>query len=83
MNICLLIGEVCSTIKFDFILNSKDISIARFNIKLSNGSIIKVKGYNEIADYCYRNLKEGDRVGIEGTLNSKIEIVLEEIKKNK
>ena len=83
MNICLLIGEICSTIQFDFILNGKDISIVRFNIKLSNGSILKVKGYNEIADYCYRNLKEGDVVLIEGTLNSKIEVFLKGINKNK
>ena len=81
MNICILIGKICSNVQFDFILNGKNISIVRFNLKLSNGSIIKIKGYNEMADYCYRNLKEGDVVLIEGMLNSKIEIILKEINK--
>lgn len=79
MNICILIGKICSKIQFDFILNSKNISIVRFNIKLSNGSIIKIKGYNEIADYCYRNLEKGMLVEIEGCINNKCEIILEDI----
>ena len=34
MNICFFIGKIISEIKFDFILNGKDISIAVFYIKL-------------------------------------------------
>ena len=75
MNICFFIGKICSQIKFDFILNSKNISIARFNVKLLNGSIIKVKGYNEIADYCYRNLEKSMLIEIEGCINNKCEII--------
>ena len=79
MNICFFIGEICSEINFDFILNSKDISIARFDIELLNGSIIKVKGYNEIADYCYSILKQGMDIQIQGYINNKYEIILEDI----
>lgn len=79
MNICFFIGKICSEIKFDFILNSKNVSISVFYIELLNGSIVKVKGYNEIADYCYSNLKEGMIIQIQGYINYKYEITLEDI----
>ena len=79
MNICFFIGKVCNQIEFDFILNSKNISIARFNVKLLDGSSIRVKVYNELADYCYRNLEKGMLVEIEGCINNKCEIILEDI----
>lgn len=79
MNICLLMGEICSAIQFDFILNSKDISIAKFNVKLLDGSSIRVKAYNELADYCYRNLEKGMLVQIEGYINSKCEVIVSNI----
>ena len=64
MNICFFIGKIISEIKFDFILN---------------GSVIKVKGYNEIADYCYSTLKQGMNIQIEGNINGKSETILEDI----
>ena len=79
MNICFFIGKIISKINFYFILNSKDISVAIFDIKLLNESIIKVKGYNEIADYCYSSLEEGMNVQIEGWINNKCEIILDNI----
>ena len=45
-----------------------------FDIELLNGSVITVKGYNEIADYCYSNLEKGQV--IEGYINYNMEIVL-------
>ena len=80
MNLCFLIGKVVSEIKFDFILNSKDISIARFSIELENKSIVVIKGYNEIADYCYKKLMKSRIVGIQGSLNSNKEIIIIDIK---
>ena len=80
MNLCFLIGKVVSEIKFDFILNSKDISIARFSIELENKSIVVIKGYNEIADYCYKKLIKSRIVGIQGSLNSNKEIIIIDIK---
>lgn len=82
MNICLLIGKVCSEIEFEFILNSQYISIVMFDIKLLNRSIIKVKGYNKIADYCYSNLKNEMIILIKGRIDSNnMTIILEEIEK--
>ena len=51
---------------------------AIFDIELLNGSIAKVKGYNEIVDYCYSNLNKGNIVYIEGRVNSKIEVTIKE-----
>lgn len=79
MNLCFFIGKICSEIQFEFILNSKNISIAIFDIELTNGSIIKVKSYNETADYCYANLEKEMIIGIQGYINSKEEIILEVI----
>ena len=79
MNLCFLIGKVVSEIKFDFILNSKDSSIARFSIELENKSVV-VKGYNEIADYCFKDLTKGSIIGMQGYLNSNKEIIIINIK---
>ena len=76
MNRCFFIGKVCTNIKFDFILKDKNISIVRFYIKLLDGNTIKVKGYDEIADYCYSKLKYGDVVNVEGIINNRIEIII-------
>ena len=76
MNRCFFIGKVYSNIKFDFILNGKSISIVICDIKLLDGNIIKVKGYDEIADYCYSKLKYGDVVNIEGIINNRMEIII-------
>lgn len=81
MNLCFLIGKVISEIQFDFLLNSKDISIVRFSIELENKSVVIVKGYNEIADYCYKKLIKGSIVGLQGSLNSNNEIIITDINK--
>lgn len=71
--------KIVISIKFDFILNSPNISIAKFKIRLHNKSIITIKSYNKIADWCYQKLVKGDIVAIKGELNSKMEIILNEI----
>ena len=78
MNICFLIGRIVSEIQFEFILSSKRISIAIFKLKLSNESIIEIQAYDEIADYCYRNLKIGYKISIYGSIKSNI-VLLKEI----
>lgn len=74
MNYIFVYGKIISNIKFEFILNSKKKSISFFELELTNKSKIKVKAYNEIADYCYSKLKLYDSVFIEGRLNSNIEV---------
>ena len=78
MNICFFIGKIISDIQFEFILNSKNISICIFKIQIENNNIITIKSYNEIADKCYKDLVKGDIIGIQGYINSKMEIVIED-----
>ena len=78
MNLCFLIGKIISEINFKFVLNSKNISIAYFKIELNNKSIVEVKAYNELADYCYSKFKKNNIIAIQGYLSNDTEIVIEE-----
>ncbi len=79
INMCFLIGKIVSEIEFDFILNSKNISIVNFLLELNNKSVISIKGYNKIADFCYSKLDIGDNIMIYGNIDNKMEIIIEEI----
>ena len=79
MNICFFSEKIISDIEFKFIIHSKNISIAYFDLQLQNSSIIKVISYNEMADYCWSKLKKNDFINIQGYLNPKYEVILEEI----
>lgn len=81
MNLCILIGKIIGKIEFKFIINSEHKSIACFDLELSNKSIVKIKAYDEIADYCYKELSENDKILIYGKLNEKEEITIKELHK--
>ena len=82
MNICFLIGKIISDIEFKFIVDNKSYyAIAIFQIELNNNSVITVKGLNEIADYCYRNLNKNEYCIIEGIIVSNFNILLQNITK--
>ncbi len=81
MNICFLYGKIISEIDFKFIINSKNVSVVRFDIILRNNSIIRVKAYNKLADYCYKNFKKYDKIYIYGKIVNN-EIRIKEIQKN-
>ena len=50
-----------------------------FKVKLENQSIITVKGYNEIADFCYKSLIKNNYIALYGELDGKMEIVLKNV----
>ena len=62
MNIVMISGKIISEVDFNFIYNKnkkeKHTSIAMCKLKLDNDSIIDVYGYDEVADYLYRNSSE-------------------------
>ena len=73
MNIVIISGEIVSGIEFKFIYDrygekSKYTSIASCHVKLNNESIIQVYGYDEMADFMYRYLKNGDTVVCSGSI---------------
>ena len=70
MNICFLTGKIVSDIKFDFMIYSRPTSIVQFYIKDKRKNIIKIVGYDKIADYCYKNVKKNDIVFIEGRMEN-------------
>ena len=80
MNICFFIGKIISDIDFKFIVNNRKYnSIVIFQIELNNKSIITLKGYNKIADFCYRNLEKNNIIIAVTFLNSKLEGIVEKI----
>ena len=68
MNEVFLIGKINTDIDFKFIINSKNISIALFEIELLDKQRVKVKAYNEMADLCYRKLKQKDWLFVNGRI---------------
>ena len=77
MNICFFIGKIISDIDFKFIVNDKNnTSIAIFKLKVDENCILTIKGYNELADLCYRNLSINNYIALQGELNSKMEVIL-------
>ena len=52
-------------------------SICSFKLKLENEAIIKVKAYDESAEFCYKNLKKKDFLAICGTIKNSNEVEVE------
>lgn len=78
MNEVFLTGKIISNVEFKFIINSKNISIAMFNIETDYKQVIKIKAYNELADYCYSKLETRQRVFIYGEI-SENDVIVKEI----
>ena len=86
MNIVIICGKIVSEIDFKFIYDRyknikiehkekyKHTSIAKCKVKLLNNSIVEIYGYDEIADYMYRNFKENQIIALEGNLDSEMKI---------
>lgn len=73
MNECYIIGKIIGNIRFEFIhqeKENKNNSIVLFSLKTLDKNILKIKGYNEIADFCYSKLQNNDIVFIEGKLET-------------
>ena len=84
MNIVVISGEVITKVEFKFIYGrygktNKHTSIARCMLKLDNESIVQICGYDNVADFMYRNLQIGDSIVCAGYLDSEGMICVEEI----
>lgn len=80
MNITFFTGKIISKIEFQFIMKNnrktKHVCICYFTLKLENNTIVKIKAFNNLADICYRSLRQGDFIAVYGTMNSYFEIDL-------
>ena len=78
MNEVFVMGKI-KNIDFEFMYESKNISICVIELELRNGSNIKVNSYDEIADAMIQNYKIGDFMFCHGRLNSNGVIDVEEV----
>ena len=72
MNEVFLIGKIISNIDFKFIINSKNVSIVKFQIKTFDDQVINIFALNDIADLCYRMLYTNNIIVIRGKLREVI-----------
>ncbi len=79
MNLCMLKGVVVEQVEFKFTISKIHDAISIFELQLPNNSVVTIKAFDEWADYCYRKLETGDTAVIYGMLNSKMEIIAEEV----
>ena len=75
MNEVFIIGKVIN-IRFEFIYESKNISICFIEVLIEKENIINIYGYDEFADYMIQELNKNDNIFINGKLrsNGKIEV---------
>lgn len=79
MNEVFIIGKVITEVKFDFILNSKHISVAGFRtVTVCDEQEIEIIAYDEMADYVYAKKKQKHIVMINGYLEYD-KVILEDI----
>lgn len=78
MNKIFLIGEIIDNIEFKFVINSINISVVNFELLTIDKQKIEVKGYDEMADFVYRNIKKGNKIAIQGNLKNQY-VEIEEI----
>lgn len=45
--------------------------------KIDENTIIRIKAYDDLADYCYSKLKKGDYIAVYGRISELYEIYLE------
>lgn len=79
MNLCFVTGKIISNIDFQFMLGSKKVSIVKFLLAINEKNIVKVKAYDELADWCYKKLVKSDCIVLQGELNNKMEIIIHNI----
>ena len=78
MNIIFLYFKIINEIKYEFIINNINNAIVIFKMQVED-NIITIKGYDEIADFCYSKLGVGHEIYLQGRINSKMEIIIQEI----
>ena len=79
MNEIFIMGKVASKIKYKFIINSKKyFAKVEFEIEL-NKQKFPIKGYNNIADFCYRKLNKNDKIFINGQIRTNMIINIKSI----
>ena len=87
INLCFLSGTIKNKIDFKFIYNSKTKSLSKkhtsivlLDLEIEKGQIVRGYVYDEIADWIYRNLQQGNFISIQGRITQN-GVEIEELKK--
>ena len=87
INLCFIKGKVISKkdLKFVYDKNKKSLSrnhicIIKLELEIENKQVIYLKAYNEIAEFVYKNVNEGDNILVEGAIKDNI-VEIEDIEK--
>ncbi len=87
INLCFLKGKVINKkdLKFVYNKNKKNLSknhicIIMLELEIENKQVIYLKAYNEIAEFVYNNVNEGDNILVEGAIKDNI-VEIEDIEK--
>lgn len=83
MNWCIISGIVINKIELKFVFNNRrkmlakeHISLVKILLELENKQIVNLHAYNEMADYFYRNVKQYQKIYIQGKIrNYYIEVI--------
>ncbi len=87
INLCFIKGKVVNISDYKFIykknkksIGDKNICVIKMELELNNNQIVWGKGYNEMADFIYQNVKKEDIILVKGALRDNI-IEIQEIEK--
>lgn len=78
INLCFFSGTVKNEIDLKFIYNTKTkslskkhISIVLLDLEIEKEQMIKAYAYDEVADWTYQNVQQGDFISIQGKVTEK------------
>ena len=87
INLCFLKGKVINKKDLKFVydkskksLSKNHICIIILELEIENKQVIYLKAYNEIAEFVYNNVNEGDNILVEGAIKDNI-VEIEDIEK--
>ena len=90
MNICFLSSKIISQPYFKFVLNKNHkirkkthICILLTDLEIDEKTIVKLKFYDEVAEFCYKEIHINDNIVINGIINDTYEIEVNECYKLK
>ena len=70
MNEVFIIGKIVSKVEFKFIYKGKHTSKSTCYMELNNKTVIQIAGYDNMADFLYRKVKEKKKVFIYGKIQN-------------
>lgn len=78
INLCFLSGEVKNEIDLKFIYNPRTKSLSKkhnaivlIDLAIEKEQMVKIYAYDNVADWIYRNVQQGNFISIQGRITKK------------